>query len=202
MDCVRLRDTLVDLLGEQESTAFPEAVREHLESCAACRAQLDALRRAEAALRGSVAELAPADGYLTPARLQRLRRGIAASRRPKVITLRRVAGLAAAAAIVLSLGFLYLYAYRPPDDQQPGSRQRFVQVPGGGRAEGTPTVLVGLRSSAPEQRPSLVTSHAYGLRGEMPGGGREGELLRANSRGVRVPVHNVLYDPEEVANWW
>ena len=116
MKCGSVRRNLSALLDDELEQAVAEAVREHLRTCEACAAALEAVRAADAdageALRG-VAESAHPSGAFTA----RVLGTIAAGESRGTIVRRsrlRVLAFGAAAAVLLAVGLWGLLRSRPP----------------------------------------------------------------------------------------
>ena len=205
MECREVKKRLADLLAGTPGGEGVGAVEQHLAQCPDCRAELAALRAGEQALAQSVGLLAPTGRYLTRRRLRRLRAAARPSGdRPKILTLQRLVGSAAAAATLVSCIFIYQRLTPAPVIQD----ARGVQF--GAQYESRPgPVMIGLVSAPRAPRVDLVQV----VSGYMGYGGpvgttlsetssRRSDVMFANSPGMRVPVSNRLYDAEEGAYWW
>jgi len=205
MKCEELNARLLDYLEGELPAQDRAAAQDHLAECPACRAELDRLRAGADALRAAADELAPRQPYLTPERLQRLMAAREEQRRPiRLITLRRLVAAAAAAAIIAAAPFL-IDDYRrltSPAEETP----TLAQAPSPGMALAAaelrrPTILAAMSHDAPM---SMLRSVPPGP--EMPAAlaalGQQGRWAVADTPGLRVPVENVLYDPDESSHWW
>ncbi|MFQ5521812.1 MAG: anti-sigma factor family protein, partial [Candidatus Methylomirabilia bacterium] len=108
MECERVREEIPTLLLAPEGRPWPEPVARHLEGCAACRAELEALQGAWALL-GRWPEASPAPAIRTS-----LVRAIRRQRfRESALTVRGwlPAVLAALIGVGLSLGLALLFPY-------------------------------------------------------------------------------------------
>ncbi len=103
MACERYQDALNDVAAGASAPAELEA---HLASCAACRAELDALRHALAAADGELARLSREQP--SPALAARIRTAVAAADEapPRSFALRWAPALAAAAVLAIGLAVL------------------------------------------------------------------------------------------------
>lgn len=111
MDHAEARERLADLaveparLADLEADPTPDglALRTHLETCEACRAELDAVRRIDAAVRGALAggeDVEPPASLRAPVGLRA--RVLAAAHRPVPVR-RRTWPLALAASLILAV---------------------------------------------------------------------------------------------------
>ena len=210
MNCEELHPRLLEIADGDVPSADAEAVRAHLDQCAACRAQVEELRAGAQALRGAVDVLAPRAHYLTAERLEKLTAAHKTQRRSfKIITLHRLAAAAAVAVIVASAPFLigdFRHILKPPAENAPMVAEAPAPVAAApapvadwhgpvilaatGHSDSDPMNL--MRSMRSVMPPSSAT---------VPPGQRVG-LAVSDTPGVRVPVENVLYDPEESSHWW
>jgi len=197
MNCEELHPRLLDFVDGDMPPQQKADVRAHLAECPACRAEVDQLRAGARAVRAAVEQLAPRQRYLTAERLERLMAARRRHRRPvRLLTFQRLVAAAAIAAIVATAPFLVrdFQRYLNPPEQQPVEQIAQPPLPEWhGRAilaaagrENPTSVMRSLPVAAeapyvPDPRVSLATS---------------------DSPGLRVPVENVLYDPEESSHWW
>jgi anti-sigma factor RsiW len=173
------------------------ALEEHLGRCEACRAEFEELRTASCALRDAVGKLAPPVSYLTPDRRRRLMAAYAEG--PKLfrlVTYQRFVAVAAAAAIVISAGFISLNLGRM-------WRHRQIESPVAVPSLVSPYVPVMLTAAGQGEPVNVVRSipvstESWRLADE-PVGAR---VVRTDSAGVRIPVDHAFYDPEESSRWW
>ncbi len=108
MECEEFGRALVDLLDQTAPAQQRTRLEEHMARCSRCRADLELLSRGHDALEASLDCLAPSRQYLSRQRLGRLLEALEArSRRPRIITLQRFIGAAAAAVILVSCFFIY-----------------------------------------------------------------------------------------------
>jgi anti-sigma factor RsiW len=198
MNCEELRCVLLDFVDGDLPPEEKAGVRAHLAECTSCRAEVDQLRAGARAVRAAVEELAPRQHYLTGARLERLMAARRERRRPiKLITPRRLVAAAAIAAIVASAPFLVGDFARllapPPETTQQGAVAQAPVLEWHG-----PAILAATGRQAPMSVMRSVPAAAEGP--AIPGPGVS--LATSDTEGVRVPVQNVLYDPEESSHWW
>ncbi len=207
MDCTEAGERLLEaaegcLTGEEL-----RVVEGHLARCTSCRAEFEELRTAAGALRDAVSELAPAESYLTPDRRRRLMaaraEGVYAegSRMFHLVSYRRFIAMAAAAAILVSIGsigtgLVRMWRYQPREKRiaAKSGAPSYVSVVLAAPGHGEPVKVV---RSIPVS--SVASAEGWTLPAEgMPAGG----LVPAESVGVRVPVDHAYYDPEESSRWW
>lgn len=143
--CDRLDDYLGGWLEESARAEF-EA---HLARCAACRAEIERQRRLDGLLGHASAHLES----VRPDLVCRIERGLAAARRQRWVT-RAVAGLAAAAVLLLSV---LLWPQAPPT-RPTATIVDVPQKPHDWVPEKPPTASVGPRAAS-EQLAMLVVSH-------------------------------------------
>ena len=193
MDCEKARQALLDgvegLLDEERAGQLSA----HVAQCSACAGERRELERGRAALLAAVPLLAPSGGHLTEARLSRLM-AARKSAGTGIITLRRFVAAAAAAAILVSAGFIYgdLSRWLSEEDGEAPVRPQAVRV-----------VLTPAGQGGARQ---VVTGHLVPRQPVFEGPPlqwREMDgIVRASAEGVRVPVRNAGYDPEEADYWW
>ncbi len=207
MECDAARERLVDLLDEKGDPELRRVLEEHVAGCPTCRAELQLLKQAQAALLGSVEELAPARTYLSPARLRRLHRALAIRSYP-FPSFRVLVASASIAAILVAGFFIYQSAaalLKPSVPPRQGSPPLFGQA---GSETGFQPVHIGLASSPQQDGLHIVVGYAQpvdGPRGawsQRQDATQQGRLLLTSSPGVDVPVENVLYDSEQAGYWW
>ena len=200
MNCADARGKLLDALDGLLAGEDLGALNEHLRACPTCRAEFEGLERASAALQESVAELAPEERYLTAERWGRLM--AAYSEGPKLfklITYRRFVPIAAAAAILISavtIAVNIAWMRRSAGERRPETVAVRPEAPG--------YVPVVLAASGHGEPLNVVRSIPVGLEAWPLGdeGAQGARLVRTDTAGVRVPVDNALYDPEESSRWW
>ncbi len=188
---------LLDFVDGEMSPQDKAAVRAHLADCPTCRAEVDELRAGARAVRSAVEQLAPGQRYLTAERLERLTAAHRRPRRPvRLLTLHRLVAAAAVAVIVACAPFLVGDFQRilSPPEQQPEGRMAQPPLPEWhGRAI--------LASAGREAPMSVMQSLPVAAEASYVPDPRAG-LATSDTPGVRVPVENALYDPEESSHWW
>jgi anti-sigma factor RsiW len=198
MNCDEFHGRFLEIVDGQVPSQDTAAVRAHLDRCPACRAEVDQLCAGARALHSAVDLLAPRQRYLTPARLERLMAARQSSRKPfRIITLHRLVAAAAIAAIVASAPFLVGDFRRLLNPPEPPPMVASIPVPAWRgpvilAATGRENPMSVRRSLSPAADASLVASSSD----QGPG------LAVFDTPGVRVPVENVLYDPDESSHWW
>jgi len=203
MNCNEARNRLLEVADGLLPEAVRPSVEEHMAGCAACRAELEELRRASGALRQAACELAPQGAYLTPERLGRLMAAheqLAAAQEPrifKLLTYRRFVAAAAAAAIIVSVGAIavnLLLMRQPAEKEGPVADSlpapSYVPVVWAATGQGEPVSVIR----------SIPVSAETWSSWEEPARGPH--LLRTDSPGIRIPVDHAFYDPEESSRWW
>jgi len=207
MNCHEARARLLDYLDGELPPQERGAVQAHLNRCAACRTELGQVSAGADALRATVERLAPRRRYLSPARRGALMAARQERRRPiKLITMRRLVAAAAAAAIIAAAPFIisdYGRLVKPrgealPTMAQAPAPERIRSVPAQPRR---PVILAAMSHDAP-----MSVLHSVPPAPE-PAGPAESTDQRvrwavADTPGLRVPVENVLYDPDESSHWW
>jgi len=192
MRCTEAREKLVEAVEGALPPDEQALLRQHLEGCARCRAEFEALAHASQCLRDALADLVPEETYLTAARRERLLAARARGRKPiRLITWRRFVVAAAAAAIIVSVSFLVgdvLWLLRGGAGADGGVGERIVVIVAAAPGEaGRAARFVPVRATVamPAGRPGAVP-----------------RVVRTDSPGLRVPVSNGLYDAEESSFWW
>lgn len=197
MNCEELHPRLLDFVDGDMSPQEKSAVRTHLADCPACRAEVEQLRAGARAVRSAVEELAPRQRHLTPARLEKLMTAHRQQRRPiRLITLHRLVAAAAAAVILAAAPFLVrdVQQILNPRPETPDSQLAEAPVP----QWHAPAILA---ATGREHQPSVMRSLPVAAQApSVPG--PSVSLVASDTPGVRVPVQNVLYDPDESSHWW
>ena len=203
MNCEELHSRLLDIAdGDIAAGDVPPAdaaaVRAHLDQCPACQAEVDQLRAGAQTLRAAAGVLAPGRRYLTPERLQRLMAAREAHRKPfKIITLHRLVAAAAVAAIVAAAPFLvgdFKQILNPPEQQPSALAQAPIPEWRG------PVILAATGRADPMSIMRSASAASTSIAASSPPE-RVG-LAVSDTPGLRVPVENVLYDPDESSHWW
>lgn len=205
MQCTEARKNLLELLDEKLDAELRAAVEDHLAACPECAAEFRSLQEGHNALCEVIPRMAPPKRHLTRERLQILERNIQQDR--KILTIRRFVGAAAAAAILVAVLFLYQDVRRWLKTPQPSpSRGQNMAAEGARRPPGSVPVRMQIGSSGGGQKRNIVRVMApaeENLRAAgSPNTRSQTRILRTNSPGVRVPVQNTLYDPEQDGYWW
>jgi hypothetical protein len=205
VDCDKARDLLLEAADGELPDAVRRSLQTHLAVCNACRTTFEQTEKAVAALRQAASELAHEQPHLTPQRRKRLL--VAYEQRQaehfqeaklfRLVTYRRFVAAAAAAAILVSAGFIAssLVRMARPVEQEP-------VIAGGPVPAGyVPVVMAASGQGEPVSiiRRIAVAGEAWPLGDEPAGGAR---LVRSDSAGVMVPVDHAFYDPEESSHWW
>jgi predicted anti-sigma-YlaC factor YlaD len=202
MQCTQARKKLLELLDEKLDAEMRAAVEEHLGACPKCAEEYQSLQEGHNALCEVIPFLAPPECYLTSERLQTLERNIQRNR--KILTLPRFVGAAAAAAILVAVLFLYQDVLRWMESPKPSPSRGQNLAVDSGRRPGSVPVRMQIGSSG--QKPNVVRvmiPPEKELRATgSPSTRSRTRILRTNSPGVRVPVENTLYDPEQDGYWW
>jgi len=197
VNCTEARDRLLDAAEGCLAGQELHSLEEHLGGCGQCRAEYEELRTASCALRDVVGDLAPAGSYLTPGRRRRLMAAYAEGPRLfRLVTYQRFVAAAAAAAIVISAGYIVLnlrQMWRHRQSESPVAVQPRV-----------PSYLPVMLTTAGQGEPvNVVRSIPVGAESWLlPDESAGARVVRTDSVGVRIPVDHAFYDPEESSHWW
>ncbi len=197
MNCEELHPRLLDFVDGDMPPQQKAAVRDHLAECPACRAEVDQLRAGHRAVRAAVGQLAPRQRYLTAERLEMLTAARRRHRRPvRLMTFRRLVAAAAVAAIVATAPFLvgdFRRILAPPEQAPQVQAAQATMPQWQGRA---------ILAAAGRETPMSVM-RSLPVAAEAPYvPAPQVSLATSDTPGLRVPVENVLYDPEESSHWW
>ena len=204
MECKDVQARMLDLLEETLQKGQRALVEEHLHGCVSCRSEVEDLRRASTAIRGSVPLTAPVATYLTPARHARLMEAHAKHGKTiRLFTVRRL--VAAAAVLVIALSVWSLYRHMS-SLLVPPSYPEIAQVSAPSVQGKVPFAVVSLEEGTAAD---LREGHLRPCPLPTPSGvpcapGRldYGSLIPIQSREILIPVENSYYDPEEPVYWW
>jgi anti-sigma factor RsiW len=197
MNCSELHSRLLELAEGDLPLADAAAARAHLDECAACRAEVEELQAGAQALRAAVDVLAPRRRYLTAERLQRLTAAHATHHKPfKIITLHRLVAAAAVAAIIGAAPLLigdFRQFLKPPQEAPAVAEAPVIEWRG-------PVILAASGRENPMSLMRSGTPASASLAAPSPN--QRVGLAVSDTPGLRVPVENVLYDPDESSHWW
>jgi len=201
MDCKEARAKLLDVVEAELPWDEEAMVREHLACCPDCREEFERLDRGASFLSEAVGVLAPARPYRTAERIERLMSARESARRPvRLMTWRRFVACSAAAAILVSAGFLVGDVRRmlaPPQDDAVTLMAQYDWQP----SANVPVVLAATGHGEPIRE---IRPYVEAATGDVPGGALRWrpKLVSLDSPGFRVPVDHAFYDPLESSYWW
>jgi anti-sigma factor RsiW len=201
MDCKEVKAKLLDVVEAELPWEIEARVREHLACCPECREEFERLDRGASALSEALGVLAPARVHRTPERIERLTSACEAARKTvRLMTWRRFVACSAAAAILVSVGFLVGDVRRmqaPSEDDAGALVAQYDWQP----SANVPVVLAATEHGEPIRE---IRPYAEAAAGDAPGGAVQWrpKLVRLDSAGFRVPVDHAFYDPRESSYWW